>query len=99
MKENDIIKRVDELYSEKLDNTSWFAKLYNEEPIVLSVLNSRNLEPSQRDSIKSIIDTKLNEKLIGTFENLNKSATRLQKIGIALSVIIGLAAIAITFFS
>ncbi len=94
-------------YRNALGDT-WMRELEKEDPIFISAVISRLHYPEGRtaenfnairDGAKLLLEHKLNEKLISTLEHLDKSATRLQWIGLALSAVIGVAAIVITFFS
>jgi hypothetical protein len=49
-----------------------------------------------RESAKAVLEAKLTANLIDTLEKLNSSAVKLQKTGIAVMVIIGLATLVVT---
>ena len=72
----------------------------SEYPIILSIILFRlagiSHSPAHRDDIRAILETKLNRELITTLENLNKSATTLQKTGLWLTAVIGIATIVIS---
>ena len=111
MRHVDVIERVKHIIKKKSNYSTeaWIVELNKEEPIVISAVLGRMYRegssfeieplPARIAATKALLETKLNENLISTMEKLDKSASRLQKIGIILTVVIGLAVIAITFFS
>ncbi len=108
MKDNGINQRVKDVWQSYGVNAepSWFEKLYKEEPIVITAVLGRMYTeedsfesktlPARITATKALLETKLNENLISTMEKLDESVSRLQIIGMILSVVIGLAAIGIS---
>ncbi len=108
MRHRDVIEKVNHIIKNKSTHSgeTWVVELNKEEPIVISaVLGRMHTEedyfepktlPARIDATKALLETKLIENLIFTMEKLDESASRLQTIGLILSVVIGLAAIGIS---
>ena len=107
----DVSEKVNQIIPKKSNYSTeaWIEQLYKEEPIVISAVLGRMYTveghfepktlPARITATKALLETKLNEKLISTMEKLDESASKLQKTGIILSVVIGLAAIVVSLVS
>ena len=92
------LQELKDLAYKDLNAVEWATKLKEEDPIVISTiiawLGSTGITGARfdalRDSAYSILETKMINQLIITLEKLDKSSSRLTKVGIALGVIIGI---------
>ncbi|MCB0284622.1 MAG: hypothetical protein KDF60_18715 [Calditrichaeota bacterium] len=82
----------------EVDSIEWVTRLEKEDPIVISAIIARLGSTGTlgarwdalRDSAITVLETKLTNQIINTMEKLDKSSSKLSKVGIILTVFIGI---------